>query len=404
MKQLFLCWIVVSIIFVGIGTCFGETVVLTPNTNWYVACEDNPLLGCVVNPVVEVSYQGLIGYYNIWIYDWFIASKVTFPMAPAPAGTIESAHLILDSTNTGYHSFGPIRIKQFSTASCVPVCNASCSFCTGTLYLSDTITAGSNISFNLINAIPDIQNALDTNATCFGLCLQWDFATENYQFALNNIRLELVIAIDPPNPDNCDADSPICMGELSELTADDPGDGFELYWFDHDTTPVGTPAGHIGTGTSVMVAPETTTTYFAWTYDDAAEEWSDESCSVEVIVLPLPAATASSNSTAGNPVPEGGELILTGGPNGMVSYLWEAPNGTTHNEQNWTIDPANHGDHQGTYTLTVFNGDCEGIATVYAWVGDPPPIPATGPLGIGLLLLTLGGLLGITRKRRRKEE
>jgi hypothetical protein len=406
MKHLFLCGIIVCAVVAGTCLVSAETVILTPNTNWYIGCEEYPDYGVCNDLVNYQGYQGLIGY----VFSGLAreSTKVCFNLSPAAQGNVESVTLLFDANEVdswlNLPATGPMRVKYLSPPSnCLPFCGTSCATCAGTQYLSVTVNEGNNVSFPINNAITDIQNAIDLDDDCFCLCLENDVAAD-YEIGLSNIHLELEITTGPPNPDNCNADSPICIGDDSELTADDPGSEYVLYWFDHDTTPVGPPDGYIGTGTSVLVSPLTTTTYYAWTYEDDAEEWSDASCSVEVIVLPLPGATASSNSSMENPVPEGGVLNLTGGPDGMTSYLWEAPNGATHNAQHWTINPANQADHQGTYTLTVFDGDCEGTAIVYAWVGDPPPIPVTGPIGIGLLLLTLGGLLGISRKRRRNEE
>ena len=53
-----------------------------------------------------------------------------------------------------------------------------------------------------------------------------------------------------------------------------------------------------------------------------ANNCSNTSSAISVVVNPLPAATASSS-----PVCVGGTIQLTGGPDGMASYAWTGPNG-----------------------------------------------------------------------------
>lgn len=79
-----------------------------------------------------------------------------------------------------------------------------------------------------------------------------------------------------------------------------------------------------------------------------------------IIVLPLPAVSASSNS----PACTGGSLELTGSPGTLSGYQWTGPNGYSASTQSSSI--VNPGMiAAGNYILTAVNGDgCEGSDTI----------------------------------------
>ena len=76
------------------------------------------------------------------------------------------------------------------------------------------------------------------------------------------------------------------------------------------------------------------------------------SANVNVTVNSTPTATASSNT----PVCEGDPIELTGGPDGMASYLWTGPAGFNSGHQSPTRPNATLA-MSGTYTLTVTAGN-----------------------------------------------
>jgi hypothetical protein len=94
---------------------------------------------------------------------------------------------------------------------------------------------------------------------------------------------------------------------------------------------------------------------------------------LDVVVYDVPAATAAASP---NPVCEGGDVQLTGGPGGLVSYAWAGPDGYASTDQSPLVPAALGGD----YTLTVTNADgCVDTETVIV-VLDPAPAVTTHPL------------------------
>lgn len=75
----------------------------------------------------------------------------------------------------------------------------------------------------------------------------------------------------------------ICSGEEVTLSVTDPGNGFTIDWF---TDGCGTTA--IGSGTSILVTPAVTTTYYAQTREIASGEVSPSCASVTVNVVVTP--------------------------------------------------------------------------------------------------------------------
>lgn len=108
---------------------------------------------------------------------------------------------------------------------------------------------------------------------------------------------------------------------------------------------------------------------------------------LNIIVEPLPVPTASANSPFA-----GGDLNLTGGPDGMASYSWTGPNGFTSTSQNPTITGVTAA-ATGTYTLTVTNPNgCTASTTVDVMINTTglPTALANTPCEGGDLILTGG--------------
>ena len=118
------------------------------------------------------------------------------------------------------------------------------------------------------------------------------------------------------------------------------------------------------------------------------------SATVDVVVRPAPAVTASSNS----PVCAGGTLNLVGGPAGMTIYSWSGPGGYTSNVQSPTRSNATPA-MAGTYTLTVTDSNgCTASATVDVVVRPAPAVTASSnsPVCAGGTLSLVGGPAGMT--------
>ncbi len=112
---------------------------------------------------------------------------------------------------------------------------------------------------------------------------------------------------------------------------------------------------------------------------------------LNIIVDPLPVSTATANTPFA-----GGDLNLTGGPDGMTSYSWTGPAGFTSTLQNPVITGVTDA-AAGVYTLTVTNSaGCSATTTVNVTVTpvDHPSATANTPCVGGDLILT-GGPAGM---------
>lgn len=95
---------------------------------------------------------------------------------------------------------------------------------------------------------------------------------------------------------------------------------------------------------------------------------------VNVTVSPADHPSATANTPCA-----GGNLFLTGGPSGMVSYSWTGPDGFTSSEQNPVISGVTTA-AAGTYTLTVTNAaGASSSATVDVTINPLPAPVISGP-------------------------
>ncbi len=182
-------------------------------------------------------------------------------------------------------------------------------------------------------------------------------------------------------------DGPVCPGETVQLTGE-PDDMASYEWTGPDFSS--------GEQNPTLVPPETPGSY-EYTLTVTDENGCTDTDTTTVIVNTPPNADASSNS----PIEIGETIYLYGLPDGMETYEWSGPDSFTSNEQNPVISNAQEA-HAGTYTLTVIDANnCADSANVTVNVtGDPPPIPATGPMGILLLMLGTGILIKIGNLRK----
>jgi len=94
--------------------------------------------------------------------------------------------------------------------------------------------------------------------------------------------------------------------------------------------------------------------------------------SIPVAILPIPVATAGSNS----PVCAGAMLLLSAGSGPGASYQWTGPNGFSSTQQNPAINSISTA-QSGTYSVVAtINGCVSAAATVDVLVTPLPPAPA----------------------------
>jgi len=128
------------------------------------------------------------------------------------------------------------------------------------------------------------------------------------------------------------SDDPICAGGSVTLSATPGTNGDNIYWYTN-----GCGNNFVGTGTSLVVNPGVTTTYYARTYNSGCGNFSDQCQSVTVNVVTDPTVTI----TGAADVCVGGSVTLTanvsGGIGSIISYQW-------------TRNGSNVGGNSSTYT------------------------------------------------------
>jgi hypothetical protein len=162
----------------------------------------------------------------------------------------------------------------------------------------------------------------------------------------------------PDDPESISAaQTEICIGSSLTLTLE--GADGTVYWFDG----VCGDENEIGTGLSIVVSPEVTTTYFARNFNGF--DFSAGCASFALTVSPLPVIMISGDLE----FCEGGSTVLTASEG--ASYLWS----TGEETQSITITEA------GTFSITVtdING-CEGVAEATVTELPLPVVEITGEL------------------------
>jgi hypothetical protein len=150
-----------------------------------------------------------------------------------------------------------------------------------------------------------------------------------------------------------------------------------------------TGGSSIGTGTSLLQSPISTTTYYAAC--EATNCVSGRVATSEVSVSSPPFASANSNS----PICAGETLNLNSGSEGNT-YLWTGPNSFTSTELSPSIANATVS-ATGTYTITITNASsCTATATVAVTINAVPVATASSnsPVCIGNTISLTGGGVG----------
>jgi hypothetical protein len=215
-----------------------------------------------------------------------------------------------------------------------------------------------------------------------------------WQAGSNDLAFCLIGEVGVPAPTNCQAlPDIICAGDDVELTADS---AFDIYWYDDMCG-----GNLVGTGSPLMVNPMVDTTYYARAYDSVEDEWSDNCCDVMVIVNPIPACNIS-----GPPNIQEGDTETYAVPEQLgATYLWTvSPEGVIVGPDDGFEVVVEAVGLEGELITIEVDVDLDGCICTNSrdiQIGDyvPPPIPATGPFGIGLLLLALGGLMKFAKRK-----
>jgi gliding motility-associated-like protein len=178
------------------------------------------------------------------------------------------------------------------------------------------------------------------------------------------VECEYYPCLPPPNPTLTAIPNPICAGQSVTLTASGSGPNVTYRFY---TVAVGGTA--FATGTTTVVTPAVTTTYYVDAEDNAQPGCFSNRTAITVTVHPLPNPNITSNS----PLCVGGSINL-GASNGAGGYLWSGPNTWSSNAQNPVISPANT-THSGTYSVTVTDGNgCTNSASVSVSVNNNPVV------------------------------
>lgn len=171
--------------------------------------------------------------------------------------------------------------------------------------------------------------------------------TDNFGCTYNQVQC---ITVNPNTPVNAGPDVTICQGASTTLTAT----GASTYSWSNG----------LGTGSSKVVSPATTTTYTVTGTSAAGCITTDQ---VTVTVVPPPTTTVSPNVAICN----GASTTLTAG--GATTYTWSPATGLS--ATTGTTVTANPTSTQ-TYTVTGTTAGCTSTATVTVTVNPLPTVNA----------------------------
>ena len=167
------------------------------------------------------------------------------------------------------------------------------------------------------------------------------FLTVTFPFSFSVITMTTVVVTAKPVA-TASSNSPVCEGGTISLTGG-PNGMASYAWTGPDSFTSALQNPTIPNATGNMAGTYTLNVTSALGCTGIAGNTT-------VVVNAKPLAVASSNS----PVYETTTISLSGGPDGMESYLWDGPNSYTSNVQNPTIPNATT-NMSGTYTLIATN-------------------------------------------------
>ena len=145
------------------------------------------------------------------------------------------------------------------------------------------------------------------------------------------------VTITAPIAQTITGNTPLCIGSTDVWTSTTPGGTWT------SATP-GVATVGLATGLVTGISAGTSIITYSVTIGGCVN-----TATKTVTIAPLPIATASSNS----PVCAGQPLTLTGGPNGMNTYLWSGPPAYSSNLQSPTVSLTANISMAGLYSLTV---------------------------------------------------
>lgn len=163
------------------------------------------------------------------------------------------------------------------------------------------------------------------------------------------------------------SNSPVCEGETLTLTGG-PAGMSSYSWTGPDGFTSSAQSPTVSTSATLLMSGDYTLTV-------TNSNGCVNSATTRVMVNPLPAPVASSNS----PICETDQLQLSGSPNGMASYSWTGPNGFTSSAQNPIVSSSATLAMNGVYTLTVTNSNgCVNSASTIVAVNPLPSATISG--------------------------
>jgi gliding motility-associated-like protein len=235
-----------------------------------------------------------------------------------------------------------------------PVCEGATINLTSPTVGSATYAWTGPNSFSSSSEDPVITPATAANGGTYTLVV-----TEN---GCSSAPANVSVTVTPLPVANASSNSPVCEGGTINLSA--------------NTIPSATyawtgPNGFNSSAEDPTITPATAATAGVYSLTITSSGCSSAPATTTVVVNPLPAATAGSNS----PVCEGSDILLTS--SGGTGYSWTGPNGYSNGTQNPTISGATAAE-SGTYIVTVTDGNgCQNTAQTIVSVVAGETISAT---------------------------
>ncbi|MGQ1787229.1 T9SS type B sorting domain-containing protein [Saccharicrinis sp. GN24d3] len=207
------------------------------------------------------------------------------------------------------------------------------------------------------------QNVVITNAASVNAGDYFITVTDNNGCSSDGTTVEAMDVNEKPTV-SLAYNNPVCLNTSLVITATPSGGS-------------GNYVNYVWTKGGIIIAGENSSTLnidpaaagdaglYGVTVEDNSGCTSDES-TLAVVIHSLPIVTAGNDG----PVCAGGDVSLSGGPNGMVTYDWVGPNSFTGLGQNLVISPVSLAE-AGSFTLTVtdVNG-CKSATTTDVVVNE----------------------------------